>query len=166
MACSKFDFGELPSDWWWYIVSSAFELILHKLPPYSSYDGYCGLQVLSDSCFMIDDVDVLGELDSGTIHRPVLVHLLPVSISIHLYLTSTPIPHFVNDTSYPASHSFTTEMSEYDAKSGMIWHTLALWAVVAYPGRLCVWSVPGHCMEVWLILGQLPPACWYKRIYD
>ena len=37
-----------------------------------------------------------------------------------MYLTSTPIPHFLNDTSHPASQIFTTEMSEYDAKSGMI----------------------------------------------
>ena len=69
---------------------------------------------------MIDGVDVIREIDSGNIHRPVLVHLLPVIISLPLYLTSTPIPHFVNDTSHRDSQSFTTKMSEYDAKSGMI----------------------------------------------
>ena len=69
---------------------------------------------------MIDYMDVMGELDSGAIHRTVLVHLLSVSISLPMYLTSTPIPHFLNDTSHPALHSFTTKMSEYDAKLGMI----------------------------------------------
>ena len=69
---------------------------------------------------MIDDVVVHGGIESGTIHSLVLVHLLPFMISRPLYRTSTPIPHFVNETSHPDSQSFTTEMSEYDAKSEMI----------------------------------------------
>ena len=58
--------------------------------------------------------------DNGTNHRPVRVHLLPDNTSLPLYLPSTPIPDFVNDTSYPALHSFTTEIRECDANPGNI----------------------------------------------
>ena len=117
IAFSKVDFGGFPSDWWWYIASSACELVLYKLPAYSSF---AELHLFVDCCFMCNDMVGSGGLYSGTIHRPVLMHLLLFMIILTLYRTSTPIPHFVNDNSHPASQSFTTEMSEYDAKSGMI----------------------------------------------
>ena len=41
---------------------------------------------------------VLGEASSGTIERPVLVHLLLVSTRRPLYRTSTPMPNLVNLT--------------------------------------------------------------------
>ena len=88
-----------------------------KLPAYSSFDE---LHLFVDCCLLRDDVVVSGGLESSTIYRLVLVHLLPSIIVCPLYLTFTSIPHFVNDTSHPASQSFTTEMSEYDANSGMI----------------------------------------------
>ena len=36
--CSKVVCGVLPSDWWWYIASSACKLVSYKLPAYSSFD--------------------------------------------------------------------------------------------------------------------------------
>ena len=77
MDCSKVVFGGLPSDWWWYIASSACELVLYKLPAYRSFDE---LHLFVDCCLLRDDVVVSGELDSGTNNRPVLVHLLPFLI--------------------------------------------------------------------------------------
>ena len=73
IAWSKVVFGGLPSDWWWYIASSACELVLSKLPAYSSFDE---LHLFFDCCLLRDDVVVSGGLGSDTIHRPVLVHLL------------------------------------------------------------------------------------------
>ena len=77
IAWSKVVFGELPSDWWWYIASSACELVLCKLPAYSSFDE---LHLFVDCCLLRDDVVVSGGLDSGTIHKPVFLHLLPFMI--------------------------------------------------------------------------------------
>ena len=65
-------------------------------------------------------VVAVGVVSSGTIHRPVVIHLLPSSTSCPRYRISTPIPNLVNETSHPASHSFTTEMSEYEARPGMM----------------------------------------------
>ena len=77
IAWSKVVFGGLPSDWWWYIASSDCELVLCKLPAYSSFDELH----LFVYCFLLrDDVVVSGGLDSGTIHKPVLVHLMPFMI--------------------------------------------------------------------------------------
>ena len=60
----------------------------------------------------------VGVVSNGTIQRPVVKHLLPLSTSCPRYRTSTPIPNFVNATSHPALHSFTTEIREYEAKPG------------------------------------------------
>lgn len=54
----------------------------------------------------------------GTIQRPVLVHLLPVSTIRPLYLTLQSI--FVNVTSHPALHNVTTDIRDRDANPGMI----------------------------------------------
>ena len=70
----------------------------------------------SDVAILVVSVDVVSY--NGTNHIPVLVHLRPDNTSLPLYLTSTPIPNLVNDTSHPASHSFTTEISECDANPG------------------------------------------------
>ena len=63
-------------------------------------------------------VVAVGVVSNGTIQRPVVKYLLPSSTNCPRYRTSTPIPKFVNDTSHPASHSFTTEIREYDANPG------------------------------------------------
>ena len=55
----------------------------------------------------------------GATQRPVLVYLLPGSMSPPLYLTSTPIPNAVNATLHAALHSLATDNSEYFAKSGI-----------------------------------------------
>ena len=78
IAWSKVVFGELPSDWWCYTASSACELVSCKLPAYISFDG---LHLFVDCCLMLADVVVPGGLDNGTIHRTVLVNLLPFMIS-------------------------------------------------------------------------------------
>ena len=63
-------------------------------------------------------VVAVGVVSNGTIQRPVVKHLLPSSTSYPWYRTSTAIPNFVNDTSHPASHSFMTEIREYDVDPG------------------------------------------------
>ena len=78
IACSKVVFGGITSDWWWYIASSACELVLYKLPAYSSFDE---LHLFVDCCLMLDDVVLSGGLDSGNIHSLVLVHLIPFMIA-------------------------------------------------------------------------------------
>ena len=77
IAWSKVVFGGLPSDWWCYIASSACELVLCKLPAYILFDEF---HLFVDCCLMRDDVVFSGGLDSGTIHKPVLVHLLTFMI--------------------------------------------------------------------------------------
>ena len=89
---------------------------------------------------------------TGTIHRPVLLYLMAVSTVRPQYLISTPIPNLVNDTSHPASQNFTTEISEYDASPGIIWHSLA---AAGSSGRLrspvcveCTWSPLGSVAAI------------------
>ena len=110
------------------------------------------LYLFVDCCLMLDGVVVSGRLDSRTIHRTVFMHLLPLMIIWPLYQTSTPIPHFVNDTSHPTSQSFTTEVSEYDAKSGMIWHSLALLGSCGMSRSPmcveCTWSPSGSVTDI------------------
>ena len=55
-----------------------------------------------------------------TIHMPILMHLLLLSGSHPLYLTSTPMPNFTNCTLPSVLNSFTTEISENLAKPGMM----------------------------------------------
>ena len=55
-----------------------------------------------------------------TIHMPILMHLLLLSGSHPLYLTSTPMPDFVNCALHPALHSFMTEIRKKLAKIGMV----------------------------------------------
>ncbi len=66
---------------------------------------------------------VVGSKD--TIHRPVLVHLLPLMMVFPWYLTVTPI--LVNVISHPVLQSFTTESREWDASPGTIYPVRALW---------------------------------------
>ena len=70
----------------------------------------------SNVAMLADPVGVVA--DNGTNHRPVIVHLRPDNTNLPLYLTSTPIPILVNDTSHQASHSFMTKISECDANPG------------------------------------------------
>ena len=56
---------------------------------------------------------------------PVLVYVLPASIGLPLYLTSTSIPSFVNGTLHPDLHSFTIDNNESFAKSGITWQYCA-----------------------------------------
>ena len=67
---------------------------------------------------------ILDVLVSFIIHRPVIVHLLTLSIIQPKCFTWQSI--FVNVTSYPALHSFTTYMKECDANPGMMCPYLAL----------------------------------------
>ena len=48
-----------------------------------------------------------------------------MSTTLPLYLTSTPMPYLVNDTSHTALHNFTTEMSEYLSNPGRICANIA-----------------------------------------
>ena len=110
------------------------------------------LQLLSVSCFMCEGTWFLGVFVSGTTHRPVLVHLLPVSTTLPLYLTSTPIPHFVSETSHPALHNFTTDISECDASPGMTWQNRAARGNIGMSKSPvcedCTWSPSGSVTEI------------------
>ena len=76
---------------------------------------------------------VLAVLFSFIIHRSVLVQLLPLSIIRLEFFTWQSI--FVNVTSNPALHSFTTDIRECDANPGMMCPSLAL---VGICGRFSV----------------------------
>jgi hypothetical protein len=110
------------------------------------------LQLLSVSCFMCEGTWFLGVFVSGTIHRPVLVQLLSVSTILPLYLTSTPIPHFVNETSYPALHNFTTDINECDASPGMMWQNRAARGNIGMSRspvcKDCTWSPSGSVTQI------------------
>ena len=86
----------------------------------------------------------------GAIQRHVLVNLLPVSMSLSMYLTSTPIPNFVNATSHPASHIFTTtEITVSILLTQVSRGSMVLpWVVVEGPGHPCVLNVPGRHLVV------------------
>ena len=56
---------------------------------------------------------------SGTIHKPVLVHLCPQTIVRPRYIMVQLI--FVKVTVHPALHIVTTERREWDARLGIIW---------------------------------------------
>ena len=56
---------------------------------------------------------------SGTIHRPVLVHLLPFRISLSLYCMSTPMSPIVDLMSHFLLPSLTLEISEYSRLDGL-----------------------------------------------
>jgi hypothetical protein len=56
---------------------------------------------------------------SGTIHKPVLVHLCPQMIVRPRYIMVQLI--FVKVTVHPALYMVTTERREWDAGPGMIW---------------------------------------------
>ena len=56
---------------------------------------------------------------SLTIHSPVLVHFLPLMMTLPLCFTVTSI--FVKVISHPASHSVTTESNEWDARPGTMY---------------------------------------------
>ena len=59
-----------------------------------------------------------SSIESGSFHNPVLVSFLPVIKTRPRILTVQSI--FVNVTSHPESHSFTTDSSEYAASPGMM----------------------------------------------
>ena len=89
------------------------------LPNYLSPIGCEALELLHVSN---GDVDLMSHVvsSSWTIQRTVLVHFLPVSIRRPLYYTSTLMPNFVNTTSHPALHSFTTEIRELFSRPEMM----------------------------------------------
>ena len=66
---------------------------------------------------------LIVDLLKGTIHSPVRVHLLPVSIVVPLYFTVAPI--LVRRTSHPALHSVTAEIRECKFSPGMTCAILA-----------------------------------------
>ena len=76
-----------------------------------------------DATWLIEDtatgliVDL--SMESGSIHNPVLVSFLPVIRTRLRIRTVQSI--FVNVTSDPTSHSFTTDKSEYTANFGMMY---------------------------------------------
>ena len=67
---------------------------------------------------------ILSVLSSFIIYRPVLVHLLNLGIIRPKCFTWQSI--FVNITSHPALHSFTTDIRECDANPGVMCPSLAL----------------------------------------
>ena len=134
------------------MASSALVLVCVALAACCSSVVCARLQLLSASCFMTGGIWVLGVFVSGTIQRPVLVHLLPVSTTFPLYRTSTPMPHFVNETSHPASHNFTTDISECDASPGMTWQYRAARGSIGMSRSPvcddCTWSPSGSVTEI------------------
>ena len=143
--------------WWWYMASSACELVWVALPTYFSLLCFGRLELKVDTSAHVcahGAGGVSGEASSETIQRPVLVHLLPWSTMRSLYRKSTPMPNLVNLTSRPALHSFTTDISNYLARPGMMWQyhaatgssgmsTYHVWVV-------CTWSPAGNMTEVGL----------------
>ena len=113
-------------DRWWYMVSSTCVLCMCvALSRYCSLLG-CGRRQMS----LVSDANTVSVLLSvssrGSIKRPVLVHLLPWSITHTLYRTVTPIWNFVNCTLHPASsHSLTTGIRETISRKGLMWHLRA-----------------------------------------
>ena len=82
------------------------------------------MSVLLWTCCRFQLSSVIAVLGSFIIHSPVLVHLLPLSIIRPKCFTWQSI--FVNVTSHPALHSFTTDIRECDANPGMMCPSLAL----------------------------------------
>ena len=67
---------------------------------------------------------ILSVLSRFIILRPVLVHLLLLSIILPKCFTWQSI--FVNITSHSSLHSFTTDIREFDDNPGMMCPSLAL----------------------------------------
>ena len=105
--------------------------------------NWCGL--------LLSDV-ILSVLTRFIIHRPVLVHLLPLSIIRPKCFTWQWI--FVNFTSHPALHSFTTDIRECDANPGILWTYLApVGSCVRF--SVHVWVDDTHVPSVSLTLNGL-----------
>ena len=114
--------GDEPNDWWWYFASSSLLVVLSVVTMLFASFGWVG------TCWGAGGhVSSTGEgCSRDTIHSPVLVHFLPVMmVFFPRYLTVTPI--FVKVILYPALHSVTTEMSEWEAMPGMAYAFLASW---------------------------------------
>ena len=75
-------------------------------------------------CGLLMSGVILAVLVSFIIHRTVLVHLLPLSIILPKCFTWQSI--FVNVTSHPALHSFTTDIRVCDANPEMMCPSLDL----------------------------------------
>ena len=81
----------------------------------------------SDASWLIVDTVtgpiVESSMESGSIHNPILVSFLPIIRKRQRIRTVQSI--FVNVTSHPVSHSFTTDKSDYAANPGTICPNLA-----------------------------------------
>ena len=115
--------GGEPNVWWWYIASMGLELVGITL--LMIFLVVCWMSVLLLTCygFLLSGV-ILAVLFSFIIHRTVLVHFLPLSIIHPKCFTWQSI--FVNFTSHPELHIFTTDIREFDAHPGLMCPSLAL----------------------------------------
>jgi hypothetical protein len=107
---------------------------------------------MSTSCLLRRVGVLLGVCDSGIIQRPVLVHFLPVRITLSLYLTLTLIPNFVDDTLHLASQNVTADKSECDTTPGRIWRNLTAWSSIGISRSPvyddCIWTPSGGVTEI------------------
>ena len=85
-------------------------------------------------CVLLMSGVILALLVSFIIHMPVLVHFLPLSIILPKFFDWKSI--FVNLTSHPVLHHFTTDIRECDVHPGMMCPSLAL---VGSCGRFSVY---------------------------
>ena len=115
--------GGEPNVWWWYISRMGLELVGITLLMMCVVIGWMCV-LLCTWCGLLLYGVILSVLSSFIIHRPFLVHLIPLSIIRPNCFTWQSI--FVNITSHPALHSFTTDISECDANPGMMCPSLSL----------------------------------------
>ena len=129
--------GWEPNVWWWYIASMGLELVGITLLMMCSVVCWISVFAVWTCCGLLLDGVTLAVLVSFIIHKPVLVHLLPLSTTLTKCFTWQSI--LVNVTTYPALHIFTTYIRECDANPGMMWPSLAL-----------VWSCGRVSVHVWV----------------
>ena len=115
--------GGEPNVWWCYIASTGLELVIITLLMMCSVVGWNMVFAVWIWCgFLMDGVS-LAVLVRFIIQRHVLVHLLPLSTILPKCFTWQSI--LVDVTSLPSLHSFTTDIRERDADTGMMWPSLA-----------------------------------------
>ena len=124
MAFNNVNLGDEHNIWWRYLANSGCDVVGCTFAAASCAHPACSRWLSTSSRGFVGVlVGFVVVSLTGTIHKPVLVHLLPVSTILPLYLTMQPI--LLKVTSQPALHSLTTDSRECDAKPGMMWPSRA-----------------------------------------
>ena len=124
IAFNNVDLGGEHNIWCRYFANSGCDVVECTFAVDSCAHPACSRWLSTSSGGFVGMIELSAVVSlTGTIHKPVLVHLLPVSTILPLYLTMQPI--LLKVTSQPALHSLTTDSRECDAKPGMMWPSRA-----------------------------------------